>query len=140
MDKLRALVIEDNLDDYATIVRELKRKFVPETRRVETEAALSLALISPWDVILCDYVINWRKALQLAQDRMCNVPFIIVTGRDEGDAGLEALRAGVWDVLSKVHITRLCHIVSRELLRASSLTDYYAAHQQLMDEIKSAKA
>ncbi len=139
MDRLRALVIEDNLDDYETIVRELKKRYVPETRRVDTEESLSLALTAAWDIILCDYVINWRVALKMAQDRMCNVPFIIVSGRDEGDLGAEALRSGVWDVLSKSHITRLGHVVSRELLRASSLTDYYAAHRKLMDKIADIK-
>ena len=144
-ERLRALIVEDYPDDALLIVRELKRNFSEvEFLRVDTREALREALNNPWDVILCDYLVPdlpWPVALREAQNRMCNVPFIVVSGLvGEDDAGLAAIRDGAWEVLSKSHIKRLGHIVKRELVRAEALSANSLAQAQLIESAKGLQA
>ena len=143
MDKLRVLLIEDNLDDAATIVSQVQKAFAPGTveyKRVDREDDLVKALANPWDVILCDYLVPylpWPTALRHAQNRMCNVPFIVASGLiGEDDAGLSAIRDGAWDAISKTHLNRLGHVIRREMARAEALASHYAVRQLFVKSIE----
>lgn len=94
------MIVEDSEDDALLVSRELERGgYEPAFERVDTPEAMRRALAEeePWDVVLCD----WRmphleaaEALEMLRGAGSDAPFIIVSGKVEEDAALEAMRAG----------------------------------------------
>ena len=56
---LRVLIVEDQEDDAALMLRELRRaQFEPEHERVETEEELTAALEKGgWEIVLSDHTV-----------------------------------------------------------------------------------
>src|ERR1700722_16020354 len=109
---LRALLVEDNVNDAELIVLELQRGgYQTVTRRVETAAEMKAALAEErWDVILSDYSIpgfGGPEAFALLRELNLDLPFIIVSGTVGEEAAVEAMRSGVHDFLLKGHLRRL---------------------------------
>lgn len=142
---LRALIVEDHFDDTTVITSILKRVYALHWLRVDRPLQMRAALSHPWDVILCDYLLPdfpWPLPLRMAQDVVCNVPFVVVSGvvGAHDDAGLVAIRDGAWDVVSKLHLSRLPHVIGRELIRARAIAENYQAQAALLDELAQLKA
>lgn len=120
---LRVLIIEDNQDDVALILRELKRAngftIVHEvaSREYEIRAAL---MYKTWDLILCDYFLPGMDApriLSLMDHLGVDVPFILVSGKADPDLAAAAQRIrGVHEFVSKDRLSRLGPIIHRELM------------------------
>src|SRR5262245_19633351 len=116
---LRALFVEDSETDALLLLRELRRGgFDVVSRRVETAAQMSEALLEPWDVIIADYRMpNFRgiDALILFKERGADIPFIVVSGAIGEDFAVGMMKAGAHDYLLKSNLMRLAPAIEREL-------------------------
>lgn len=134
---LRVLIVEDNPDDCALIVRLLTRAYVVTHLRVETADAFLVALKEPWDLIIADYSLprfDAPAALALLQSRSLDVPFIVVSGAIGDESASLLMRAGAHDYVLKDMPFRLLPAVAREIREAHER----AAHRQAeIDIIKS---
>jgi signal transduction histidine kinase len=125
---LRALVVEDQVDDADLLVRELTRGgFAVEWRRVDTAQELEAALDEgPWDVVFADYTMprfRGTAALRLVRQRGLDVPFIFVSGTIGEDLAIDAMRSGANDYVIKGSLKRLVPAVERELRDAAVRRD-----------------
>ena len=82
---LRVLLVEDNEDDAALILRLLRRSgYEPDWQRVQTAEALDAALAQGhWDVVLSDYAMpqfDGLRALRTLREQSAFLPFIIISG------------------------------------------------------------
>ena len=82
---LRVLIVEDNEDDAAMLVRALQRGgFEPIYTRVDNAADLRAALSgSSWEIIICDHAMpqfDSFAALTIVKETGFDLPFIVVSG------------------------------------------------------------
>jgi PAS domain S-box-containing protein len=116
---LRVLLVEDNADDAALLVRELNRAgFVPEAKRVDTEADYLANLDSDLELILSDYSMpqfSGLRALELLNERNLEIPFILVSATIGEETAVDAMRSGAADYLLKDRLTRLGQAVEHAL-------------------------
>lgn len=122
---LRVLMIDDSMDDVVLIARELNISYSLIWDRVETEAALIIALNETWDVILCDYKmphLSPARALELVRViHNIRTPFILISGAVENGEVLETLKMGANDFIEKDKIRRLTLVIQREMHYAKEL-------------------
>ena len=85
---LRVILVEDEDDDAALLIRELKRSFIPQYELVSTPAALRSALErGTWDLVISDWSLpsfNGLEAFQIVRDFDSDLPVIIVSGTLSG--------------------------------------------------------
>ncbi len=123
---LRLLILEDQAADAELMLHEVRQSgFVPDWRRVETEADYRAHLDPQLDLILADYSLpqfNALGALQLLQQTGLDVPFIVVTGTVSEEAAVECMKQGATDYILKDRLTRLGpaikHALDERQLRA----------------------
>ena len=105
------LLIEDNKADAQLVKAMLdsSRHGRFELRQVDClETALTRIFEDPAEVILCDLSLpdaHGLESLHLLTAAAPDVPIVVVTGADDDDVGLAALRAGAQDYLVKGHIS-----------------------------------
>ena len=120
---LRVLLVEDNADDAALIVRQLARAdFDLASRRVEDAGGLADALASEWDLVLADYNLpgfSGLDALAMIVSRDIDVPLVLVSGAIDVSTALEAMKAGAKDFVLKDDTQRLPSVIRRELEEAA---------------------
>ena len=120
MKPLRLLLVEDSENDARLMLRALERQGLAiEGVRVETGEELAARLDEgSWDLVLSDYHLprfDGLEALQLVRARDEDIPFVMVSGRGGEELAVAAMRAGANDFLLKDHLSRLAHIVQREM-------------------------
>jgi PAS domain S-box-containing protein len=125
MGPLRVLMVEDSEDHALLLQRELNRGGYDLTcARVETAKDMKVALArQAWDLIISDYHMPHFRgldALKLAQERVPDVPFILVSGQIGEDKAVAAMKAGAHDYLPKDNLKRLIPAVERELREAEN--------------------
>lgn len=107
----RVLLIEDDEDDFL-LVTDLFSD--PPLRRFTLDwvgsydAALKAIVEQRHDVYILDYRLGERNGLELMdvlKERSCNVPVIVLTGCEDYEVDLEAMRAGASDYLVKGRIS-----------------------------------
>jgi signal transduction histidine kinase/ActR/RegA family two-component response regulator len=120
---LQVLVVEDNEDD-AELVKDALAS--TETLQIETERAQMLADAidrlrnGNIDVVVLDLTLpdsNSLRTLQKIRDRAPSVPIVILTGHDDDDFALRAIKSGAHDYLVKSRTTS--GMVLRSVLRAA---------------------
>jgi signal transduction histidine kinase len=133
---LRVLLVEDSDDDAQLVLHALTRGgYAPKWERVDTEAAMRIALEKPWDVILSDYsmpTFSAPAAWALVRERGLDVPFIIISGTVGEETAVEAMRSGVHDYLLKDKLARLVPVIERELREAAGRAEQRRMHEQLL--------
>ncbi len=120
---IRVLIVEDQEDDAALMLRELRRaQFEPEYERVETEEELTAALEKGgWDIVLSDHGLprfNSLQALNMLHESGLDLPFIIVSGSIGEDLAVAAMKSGAHDYIMKNNLARLGPAVEREMREA----------------------
>lgn len=120
---LRVLIVEDSEDDALLTLRELRRAgYDLISERVDTIETMKSALNRhTWDIVLSDYAmpsLSMLTALAMAQEKACDVPFVIVSGAIGEEAAVAAMRAGARDYVMKSNLARLVPVVEREVLEA----------------------
>ncbi len=121
---LRALIVEDSVDDTFFIIRELQRGgFHVDFERVETAADMQQALQEGcWDLIISDYRMpqfDGEAALSIYLQSGSDDPFIIVSGAIGEERAIEMVKRGAHDVIMKDNLARLVPAVKRELQSAT---------------------
>ena len=108
---LRVLILEDRPADAELMVVELRRGgFELDWRRVDTAEDFLAHLDPNLDVILADYRLpQWDalQALRLMQERVLDIPFIVVTGSLGDELAAECLKRGATDYVLKDRMSRL---------------------------------
>lgn len=116
---LKLLIAEDNPDDEALLLRQLKRAGYEVThRRVDNEADYRKALEENWDLVLSDYQMpqfTGLRALEILQAMGSTIPFIIVSGTIGEDTAVAVMRQGAADYLLKDRLGRLGPAVTQAL-------------------------
>ncbi|MCA1799488.1 MAG: EAL domain-containing protein [Xanthomonadaceae bacterium] len=116
---LRVLLVEDSPADAELLVRELDRCLESFTwERVDTLAALNLALLEQPDFALVDIVmpsLDGTEALRAARLRWPDLPIIVVTGNLDDRLAARVLDAGASDYLLKDRLGRLGGAIERAL-------------------------
>lgn len=117
---LRVLIVEDSASDAELLVRELERCLDAFTwERVDTLAALNLALLEQPDVALVDVMmpaLDGTDALRVARRRWPDLPIIVVTGTLDDRGAARVLDAGASDYLLKDRLGRLGGAIERALM------------------------
>ena len=119
-EQIQVLIVEDNADDAALVVRELHRSGIDFAwLRVDNEADYVSKLRSGVDIILSDHEMpqfSGTRALELLKERPdVDIPFIIISGTIGEETAVSAMRNGATDYLLKDRITRLGPAVQRAL-------------------------
>ncbi len=137
---LRVLMVEDSEDHALFLRHELQRggyELVYE--RVDTLAAMKTALRESWDLILSDYDMlgfSGLDALKLAQKKIPDVPFILVSGQIGEDKAVDAMKAGADDYVLKDNLKRLIPAVERELREAERRRARRKTEEELQESNK----
>jgi signal transduction histidine kinase len=142
VEKLRVLIVEDQVDDAVLAVRTLRQAgFDVEHRQVQTADAMSAALQEDsWDVVLSDYSMpsfDAPRALQLLKSSGKDLPFIIVSGSIGEETAVETLKAGATDFVMKGNIERLGPAVERSLEEARLRSQRDHAIQALREAVRA---
>lgn len=120
---VRILILEDMLEDSILMRRELEKSgFQFDCLRVENQNDFERALeeFKP-DLILSDYSLprfNGMAALEIAQNKLPNIPFLFVSGIIGEEFAIEALKKGATDYVLKDRLGRLGASVKRALREA----------------------
>ncbi|MGE5405227.1 MAG: PAS domain S-box protein [Candidatus Saccharibacteria bacterium] len=135
MKPLRLIIVEDQPDDVAIILYELKRGgFDPSYIRVDTEGALLEALSSgDWDIVTSDHSMPFFSApetLSVVQSTKPDLPVIIVSGEIDIDLAVSLMKAGAKDYVQKSDLARLPLVIKRELREAEA-----ALERQAMENV-----
>jgi signal transduction histidine kinase len=108
--ELRVLIADDDEDDYV-LTRDLLHRIGRQRFRLDWtpsyEAALQAIEQNQHDVYLFDYHLGQSDGLELmreAQARGCKAPIILLTGNDDWETDVEAMKAGAADYLVKGHL------------------------------------
>ena len=134
---LSALIVEDNEQDAALLVRELRRGgYDLSFDRVETPDAMGAALDErTWDIVLSDYSMprfSAPAALALVRERNLDLPFIIISGTIGEEIAVESLRAGAHDFMVKGSLARLLPAIGREMREADLRAEKKRIQEQLL--------
>ena len=132
---LRALIVEDNQDDFLLLVDQLEAGGINlESQRVDTEGALRTALQQPWDIVFSDFSMpgfGGARTLELVRDQDPEVPFIFVSGTIGEAAAVKAIKSGAQDYVMKSDLGRLVPTVQRELRDAEARREKQRREQTL---------
>lgn len=113
MKKLRVLLIDDNPDDRALTIRELKKEFNVEIDEVSTQEDLKQILNNfNFDIVITDYNLQWSTGLEILnsiKQQYPRCPVIMFTGTGNEEIAVKAMKAGLDDYVVKTlkHFIRL---------------------------------
>ncbi|MFA5403464.1 MAG: PAS domain S-box protein [Ignavibacteria bacterium] len=118
-EKLHILILEDNENDLALLIRELKKgKYEIDYKMVEDSKSFKSAISKKWDLIISDYSLpdfNGFEALNICNEKGIDTPFIVVSGTVGEDIAVDMMRAGCKDYIMKKSLKRLLPAVEREI-------------------------
>src|SRR5947208_605797 len=131
---MRILHLADNPDNQELIRQALvKEDMACELVHVETRVDFLVALKrNGWDLILADCMLpssDGLSALALSRERCPDVPFIFVAGAIGEDAAIAFLKAGATDYVQKHHLSRLAHVVPRDVCDAAEIYERRTADE-----------
>jgi len=123
---LSVLVVEDSLDDWTLIHRELtKAGYDVSWEQVVAAGELRAALREGgWDLCIADYSLpsfGAPEALAIVRAEVPNLPFIVVSGTIGEERAVALMRAGADDYFLKGNLGRLGAAIQRALSRAAEL-------------------
>src|ERR1044071_9957040 len=97
-ERLRLLLVDDNPDDRALVVRALQRDF-PEFQfdHITDAKGFALAIESEdCDLVITDYQLRWTDALvvlRTIKSRWADCPVIMFTGTGSEEVAVEAMKS-----------------------------------------------
>jgi two-component system, OmpR family, response regulator len=104
MRKLRALIVDDEVDYLETLVNRLKRRNI-DVQGVESgNTALDLLSREEFDVVILDVRmpgIDGIQTLKEVKDRKPLVEVILLTGHGSVESGIQGMRLGAFDYVMK---------------------------------------
>src|SRR5450631_4057141 len=140
MQILKALLVEDDVDDAELLVRKIKEAgYNLEWTRVETEGDFLASLRTPPDIIFSDYSIprfGGLRALEVLRSTGLDVPLILVSGTVGEEVAFEAMRYGATDYLLKDRTVRLATAVKRALSDALLRAEQRRTQEALRNSVQ----
>lgn len=113
-DSLHVLIVDDNPQDRALVIRELRKEFAdPEVRQVIDQTQLDQTLREHrFDVVITDYQLQWTdgiKVLRQVKSLAPDCPVLMFTATGNEEIAVEALKSGLDDYIVKKssHFVRL---------------------------------
>lgn len=105
-DSLHTLLIDDNPDDRALVIRELRREFPNLTAAEVTDQATLTKLLeaAPFDLVITDFQLRWTDGLAVLRSiksRWPDCPVVMFTGTGSEEIAVEAMKAGLDDYVLK---------------------------------------
>lgn len=107
---IRVLLVDDDEDEYI-ITRRIISEIVGRQHLLDWAATYDqgLTLIEECnhDIYLIDYRLDEKTGLDLLQEanaRGCSQPMILLTGQEDREVDLQAMKSGAWDYLVKGRI------------------------------------
>lgn len=137
-EKIRILLLEDNITDSELLLRELRKNgLLFKSERVDTEEGFRKAIddFHP-DIILADYTLpqfDGLSALAIARECCPNVPFVFVTGTMGEEIAVNALKMGATDYVLKDQLSRLAPAVTRALQVSEEISERRRLRQALRE-------
>jgi signal transduction histidine kinase len=111
---LRVLLVDDNPDDRALAIRELRKRFPDlHVHEVCTAAQLEIAFKAlDFDIVITDYQLGWSNGiavLQAAKAARPDIPVIMFTATAQQEDAVAAMKAGLDEYVIKSikHFVRL---------------------------------
>src|SRR5690554_7653167 len=117
--KLNILFIEDDSQGVELVMGALKRGGLEVQIKVinKLDSINAEVTSNPYDIVICDYVLNDFTALEAIQeikDINADLPVIIVSSIVPDEQAIEAVLAGVKDYILKDTLVRLVPAIKRE--------------------------
>jgi signal transduction histidine kinase len=142
---IHILMLEDDAADAELTHFALRKGGLRfSVSRVETkEAYLNELAQRPPELILSDYSLpgfNGHDALNIAQEKCPETPFIFVTGTMGEEVAIETLRSGATDYVLKTRLSRLMPAVNRALREAEERVQHRRAEEQLRQSHEQLRA
>src|SRR5437867_5083434 len=142
---IHILMLEDNAADAeltSLVLRKGGLRF--SLARVETkDEFLQQIEQNPPSLILSDYSLpgfDGNAALEIAQDKCPETPFIFVTGTMGEEVAIETLKSGATDYVLKTRLSRLIPAVNRALREAEERAKHRRAEEQLRESHERLRA
>lgn len=124
---MRILVVEDDPKIASFIIKGLKASGFAVDHAADGEAALAIALATPYDAAILDIMLPKMDGLSVVQElrrRKINTPVIILSARATVDDRIKGLQSGGDDYLVKPFaFSELLARVQALIRRATSTTD-----------------
>lgn len=138
----RVLVVDDNPDDRALVMRELRKDFPDaQTFEVHSQAQLEAAIAQPGlDLVITDFHLRWSTGLEVlkrVRQRHAELPVIMFTGTGTEEVAVEAMRLGIADYVTKSpkHMPRLRRAAQTALSAATHARAREHAENLLADAL-----
>jgi len=134
---LRVLYLEDEPKDVELVKASLEEEGIfCDLTRADTQADFVAFLEQGgFDLILADYTLpsfDGISALKIAKEVRPEVPFIFVSGTLVEEIGIEALKQGATDYISKTRLSRIVPSVRRALREAEERSQRKRAEEALL--------
>jgi signal transduction histidine kinase/DNA-binding response OmpR family regulator len=103
-NQLRVLLVDDDVDFSATVLRALSKSGRLATRAANADEALAALDRADFDIALVDVHlpgIEGPELIPLMRSRRRGLQIIVITGRGSVDLAVRSLRAGAFDFLEK---------------------------------------
>ena len=127
-DQLHILLVDDNPEDRALVIRELRRDFPNlQINQITDANQFARALESDkGDLVITDYQLRWSDGLAVLRAikaRWPDCPVIMFTGTGSEEVAVEAMKAGLDDYVLKTanQYSRLPGAVQRAVERKTQL-------------------
>lgn len=131
---IRVLILEDDANDVAFILRRMRRDGLEFEHRVTAdETEFRAALYEGWpDVVISDFCVpefDGSAGLLVAREIAPSIPFIFVSGTIGEERAIEALKNGASDYVFKENLRRLVPAIRAalqkyEIVRERDLAEY----------------
>jgi PAS domain S-box-containing protein len=136
--ELRVLHLEGDMLDAKLVKNELAASGILfDVKRVETEEAFTREIsdFSP-DLILADYrlpMYSGTSALEVAQEKCPDVPFIFVSGALGEEVTIDLLKKGATDYVSKKYLSRLHPAITRAFRESAEHSELRKSEKTLRE-------
>jgi diguanylate cyclase (GGDEF)-like protein len=137
MERLKLLVIEDDVDQSDLIVETIRQAFGPaaEVTAVASKREALKEDLQSFDLILSDYNLPDAVGLEVLADvrARCSTPVIMVTGENVGQTAAEAIRKGATDYVVKTgeYLFTIPLVVQKNLIVAKIKRENELLRQEL---------
>jgi signal transduction histidine kinase len=138
-DKLKILILEDQMEDVYLINRELQKaglEFILTVVDDKIEYLNSLNSQKP-DIILSDHALpqfNSLEALQICKEKKLDIPFILVTGTVSEEFAAKCIKNGAADYVLKSNIKRLSTSILQALRHHEDDRKRRVAEDMIIDQ------